>query len=70
MAKKITALIKHMKNDKHDWYWALDIDTLIMNGSIKAEDHVDDDYDFVGSKDCNGFNAGSFFIKNSQVKFN
>jgi hypothetical protein len=56
-----------MKNDKHDWYWALDMDTLIMNGAIKAEIHLDDSYDFVGAKDCNGFNAGSFFMKNTQV---
>lgn len=57
-----------MENDKHEWFWALDMDSLIMNASIKAENYLDDKYDLIVVKDCNGFNAGSFFIKNSEVK--
>ncbi len=63
---KISSLIQRMKEDKHDWFWALDVDTLILNGTVKAEDFLDDQYDLIVNRDWNWFNAGSFFIKNSE----
>ena len=37
-----------------------------MNGNYKVEWLLDDHYDFIGSIDCVGFNAGSFLIRNNQ----
>lgn len=62
---KISSLLRHMEEDDHEWFWALDLDTLVMNGNILAEDLIDDDFDLVLNRDCNWFNAGSFLIKNS-----
>ena len=42
------------------------MDTLFMNGNKKAQDILDDQFDMIVSDDCNMFNAGSFFIKNSE----
>jgi galactosyl transferase GMA12/MNN10 family len=39
---------------------------MFMNGSIKAEDFLDDRYEMIVNNDWNWFNAGSFFIKNSE----
>jgi hypothetical protein len=63
---KIAALLQHMKEDDHEWYWALDLDAVITNADIKATDLLDDEYDLIVSRDCNWFNAGSFFIKKSK----
>lgn len=63
---KMTALIRHFEDDKHDWYWALDLDALVINATIRAESFLDDKYDLILTKDCNGFNAGSFFVKNTE----
>jgi hypothetical protein len=58
---KLSALLRHMADDKHDWFWALDMDTLFMNTTLKAEDMVDDNYDLVVNKDCNMFNGINLF---------
>jgi ribosomal protein L29 len=63
---KITALLQHMEEDRHEWYWALDLDALLMNGNKKASEYLDDGYDLIVNNDCNWFNAGSFFIRNSE----
>jgi mannan polymerase II complex MNN10 subunit len=55
-----------MEDDKHDWFWAIDVDIMIANGTIKAESFLDDKYELVFQRDWNWFNAGSFFIKNSE----
>jgi hypothetical protein len=58
---KLSALLRHMADDKHDWYWALDMDTLFMNSTVKAEDMLDDNYDLVVNNDCNMFNGIHMF---------
>jgi hypothetical protein len=74
---KISALQEALTTDVQ-WVWALDSDAIIMNDTLRIQDHilnpimklhadknVTEDLDFIGSKDCNGFNAGSFFMRNS-----
>lgn len=54
--------------DEHpelEWIWFTGCDTLITNMNIKIEDKIDNDYHFIITKDCNGMNADSFFIRNS-----
>jgi hypothetical protein len=63
---KLSALLRHMADDKHDWYWALDMDTLFMNTTIKAEDMLDDNYDLVVNNDCNMFN-GTYIFNQSRI---
>jgi mannan polymerase II complex MNN10 subunit len=63
---KIASLVKFMEESSHEWFWALDLDTLIMNTNIKAHEILDDKYDLIVNRDCNWFNAGSFMIKNTK----
>jgi mannan polymerase II complex MNN10 subunit len=59
---------------KYDWVWTMDIDTMIMNHSIKIEDIVNDEYCVMLSS-LNGsiehINTGSMFYKNDEktIKF-
>ena len=60
---KVIALQKHLKD--YDWLFWLDSDALIMNDEIKLEDLVDDNYDFITTRDCLlNVNSGDFIIKN------
>ena len=52
-------------NPSVEWVWWLDIDTIITNFHVRIEDRIDNTYHFIISKDLNGINAGSFFIRNS-----
>lgn len=52
-----------------DWLFWSDADALVMNFSTKLESFVDPDYDLLITKDCNGINAGHYFIKNTPWSF-
>jgi hypothetical protein len=49
----------------YDWVFYNDIDSLIMNYSIKLESFLDENYNFIISYDINGINTGMWFAKNS-----
>lgn len=62
---KVVALQRHLSD--YDWLFWLDSDALIMNDSIKLESIIDEDYDFITTRDClRGMNSGQFLIKNTQ----
>jgi hypothetical protein len=64
---KFVQLLRHFQDDKHEWYWSIGIDALIMNCSMKPDDMLlDDDYDLVLNRDLNMFDSSSFFIRNSE----
>lgn len=64
--EKLPFIRKYLReHPETEWVWWLDIDTLITNHHIRIEDRIDNDYHFIISKDLNGVNAGSFFIRNS-----
>lgn len=48
-----------------DWVWWLDADAAITNPDIDVRGLCDTDYDFLVGADFNGFNAGSFLMRNS-----
>lgn len=50
---------------KHDWVFWSDADTMITNFTIKLETLIDENYNFIVSKDINGMNTGNFLIKNT-----
>ncbi|KAK9720527.1 hypothetical protein K7432_004107 [Basidiobolus ranarum] len=71
---KILTLRKFMKMyPSIKWFWWIDVDTVLMDSTIALEDHVlvnitNPEYshkDMIIAYDCNGFNAGSFFIRNT-----
>lgn len=62
---KIVLMLKTLENPSYKWVVWMDADTLIMNTDIPLEDLIDDNYDFIISKDWNGINAGVFLSKNS-----
>lgn len=46
-----------------DWLVYLDADTLITNLTVKLENIIDENYNFIWSKDCHAENSGVMFIK-------
>lgn len=61
---KITAVQKHL--DAYEWIFWLDSDAIIMNHTQTLEALLDNKYDFICFKDCEGsLCSGSFLIKNS-----
>ncbi len=54
------------QNLPFDWYMFADTDLLIMNHTIKLENFIDDNVDFIGCNDCHAYNAGVFFFKNNE----
>lgn len=47
----------------YDWLVYLDADILITNLTKKLEDIIDDNYNFIWSRDCHAENSGVIFIK-------
>jgi hypothetical protein len=64
--EKLPFIREYLNNNPSvEWVWWLDIDTIITNFHVRIEDRIDNNYHFIISKDLNGINAGSFFIRNS-----
>lgn len=62
---KVVAIQKHLSD--YDWLFWLDSDALIMNDNIKLEHLIDENYDFITTRDCLlNINSGDFLIKNSE----
>ncbi len=61
---RVKFLLQHLP--QYDWIFWCDADAIIMNQTIKLESLVDEDADFIISKDFNGINNGAFLIKNAQ----
>lgn len=53
------------EHPEYSWIWWTGCDTLITNHTIKIEDRIDDNYDFIVSQDFNHINVDSFLIRNS-----
>lgn len=51
--------------ETNDVVMVMDIDTMIMNHTIKIEDLIDDEHDLFITTDYNGINAGVFIIRNT-----
>ena len=49
-----------------DWFWWTGCDAMVTNFNIRLEDRVDDNYHFIIATDCNGINADSFLVRNTQ----
>ncbi|KAJ4296187.1 hypothetical protein N0V90_006231 [Kalmusia sp. IMI 367209] len=69
---KFDMMRRLIKQDKWDWIWWLDFDTLITNTDIKVTDIIQetlknatnpDELDFLFSHDCNDLNLGSFIVR-------
>lgn len=54
------------ENPSVDWFWWLGCDALITNHNIKLETLIDNDFEFIVTKDDHGVCADSFLIKNSK----
>jgi hypothetical protein len=69
--EKIALILDYFENkrDAFDWLCYCDADAMIMNHTIRLENFIDDNVDFIGTNDCHGYNAGVFFLKNSDWSF-
>lgn len=74
---KLLAFESYFKSGQYDYLFYLDMDTLIMNPSIKLETLISaaradvgsaggDPPDMIISEDMNGLNTGSFIMRNSE----
>ncbi|KAK9719441.1 hypothetical protein K7432_004777 [Basidiobolus ranarum] len=72
---KIASLRKFMRQyPKIKWFWWIDLDTIILDPYYALEDHILGgtrhprfaNKDVIMAYDFNGFNAGSFMIRNSE----
>ena len=61
---KILEVRKHLPN--YDWLLFIDVDTLIMNPTVRLEDVADEKVDQVIAADHNGINSGVWLVKNSE----
>ena len=61
---KIQILLKTMENTEYKWIFWTDADSLVMNHTIPLESLIDDNYNFIISRDPNAINSGQFLIKN------
>lgn len=46
--------------------FVVDVDTMITNHDVRLESFMECDADVFFTRDCNGINAGSYLIRNSQ----
>lgn len=60
-------IIELLESGKYDWIHACGCDTMITNFTIKLEDLVDDNYDFIIATDCFNINNDSFLVKNTPL---
>lgn len=60
--------INRMLHDSRnfEWIWWTGCDLMITNFLTKIEDKIDNDFHMVIATDCNGFNADSILIRNSE----
>lgn len=64
---KIAILKKLLsENPGIEWFFWIDADAIFMNFYTKLEGLVSEKAFFIVGRDCNGINAGVFFIKNCQ----
>lgn len=49
-----------------DWFWWVGCDTLVTNMTIPLDQVVDNNYHFMIATDCNGINADSILMRNSE----
>jgi hypothetical protein len=49
-----------------EWFWWTGCDSLITNMTVPLTNIADPDYHFIIATDCNGINADSFLIRNSE----
>lgn len=50
---------------KYDWIFCRGVDMLVMNPEIKLEEFIDENYDFIITRDCHDLNSDAILIKNS-----
>jgi len=48
-----------------DWLFWTDADSIITNFDTRLETFIDENYNFIITKDINGMNGGHWFIKNT-----
>jgi len=63
---KIPLMRKVLEHPSYDWVVWIDADTLMMNMEIPLEIFLDDNYNFIISRDWQAINSGVFFVKNCQ----
>jgi hypothetical protein len=50
---------------QYDWVFHVDLDTVILDHSVRLEEFLDPSYDFIIGVDDNGINNGVFLMRNS-----
>jgi galactosyl transferase GMA12/MNN10 family len=61
---KIKLILKTMENTSCKWIFWTDADSLIMNVDFPISNLIDEQYNFILSRDRNSLNTGQFLIRN------
>lgn len=69
--EKIYYIMKMLEKSDFEWIFFVGCDTLIMNYTLKIEDHIlsnaSNNESFIVATDCNGINMDSFMVKNDEI---
>lgn len=65
--QRLEYVVELLKTNNYDWIYVCGSDTMITNFTIKLEDLVDDEYDFIISVDCLNLNNDSFLVRNTPL---
>ena len=63
---KILLILEVMETSECEWIFWSDADSLIMNMDICLEDIIDENYNFILTRDLNALNTGQFLIRNCE----
>lgn len=62
---KYTSMLRHFEDDLNDWILYIDVNSLFMKSSIKAEDFIDNSYDIILPQNSSDYTS-CFIVRNSE----
>lgn len=63
---KIPLLLQVMEDRSHEWIFWTDADAIVMNFDVRLEQFIDENYNFILTRDLFSLNTGHFFIRNCE----
>lgn len=63
--QKVRFINRMLSNPNYDWIWWTGCDLMITNFNISIDNKIDSNYHMIIATDCNGINADSILIRNS-----
>lgn len=68
--ERIEYVIDLLETGKYDWIWVTGSDVMVTNFTVKLEDIIDNNFDFIITVDCLNINNDSFLVRNAPLSIN